>query len=326
MDTAKSSARPRKKPSRIGTFIAWAVVILAILVALISVSQGSFAERVGGLFLAVAFAIAPARILYCRARDRKAWQQHDSAVANEAQLRTVLGDSAYLGVTQGAGLGGPPERKPRRWGVVVGSTVAAYVLSALILPTPEPAEVQSVAAESSAPTVTAEKRDEEDHKGKEREAEASAAREAEKQKAEEKALEERRKNEAREQEERAERDRIEREEAARKEAEDREREAQAERDRIAQEEAAAREREAQAERDRIAREEAARVEQERVRAQQQQALQFAPVAPAAAPAASYKNCTAVWNAINRPITREEAGYASHLDRDGDGTGCEKDPR
>lgn len=59
-----------------------------------------------------------------------------------------------------------------------------------------------------------------------------------------------------------------------------------------------------------------------------------PARPAAAPQparpapsnTSYRNCTAVWNAINRPIRRGEPGYASHLDRDGDGVGCENDPR
>ncbi len=42
--------------------------------------------------------------------------------------------------------------------------------------------------------------------------------------------------------------------------------------------------------------------------------------------AYYKNCTAVWNAIGRPIYRGQPGYGSHLDRDGDGKGCEIDPR
>ncbi|MEH0147230.1 excalibur calcium-binding domain-containing protein, partial [Corynebacterium sp. Q4381] len=50
-------------------------------------------------------------------------------------------------------------------------------------------------------------------------------------------------------------------------------------------------------------------------------------APAPAPAAkAYRNCTAVWNDLGRPIRRGEAGYGSHLDRDGDGIGCEKRPR
>ncbi|MYR98569.1 MULTISPECIES: excalibur calcium-binding domain-containing protein [unclassified Streptomyces] len=36
----------------------------------------------------------------------------------------------------------------------------------------------------------------------------------------------------------------------------------------------------------------------------------------------YKNCTAVRAAGAAPIRRGEPGYASHLDRDGDGVGCE----
>lgn len=46
--------------------------------------------------------------------------------------------------------------------------------------------------------------------------------------------------------------------------------------------------------------------------------------PAQAPmqSASYANCTAVWNAIGGPIYLGQPRY----DRDGDGVGCEKDPR
>ncbi len=36
----------------------------------------------------------------------------------------------------------------------------------------------------------------------------------------------------------------------------------------------------------------------------------------------YKNCTAVRAAGADPIRRGDAGYARHLDRDGDGVGCE----
>lgn len=50
---------------------------------------------------------------------------------------------------------------------------------------------------------------------------------------------------------------------------------------------------------------------------------------APAPAASgkrYKNCRAVWNELGRPIHSNEPGYGRHLDRDGDGVGCERKPR
>ncbi len=53
----------------------------------------------------------------------------------------------------------------------------------------------------------------------------------------------------------------------------------------------------------------------------------APVtAPAPAPAAplivSFENCTAVRNAGAAPIRSGDPGYGRHLDRDGDGIGCE----
>ena len=50
---------------------------------------------------------------------------------------------------------------------------------------------------------------------------------------------------------------------------------------------------------------------------------------APAPAAfgkRYKNCRAVWNELGRPIRSNEPGYGRHLDRDGDGVGCERKPR
>ncbi|WP_043469882.1 excalibur calcium-binding domain-containing protein [Arthrobacter sp. Rue61a] len=48
------------------------------------------------------------------------------------------------------------------------------------------------------------------------------------------------------------------------------------------------------------------------------------VAPPAAPAAvSYANCAAVRAAGAAPIHISQPGYGSHLDRDGDGWGCDK---
>ena len=46
------------------------------------------------------------------------------------------------------------------------------------------------------------------------------------------------------------------------------------------------------------------------------------IAPPAAESAYYKNCTAARNAGAAPVYRGEPGYGSHLDRDGDGVGCE----
>lgn len=61
----------------------------------------------------------------------------------------------------------------------------------------------------------------------------------------------------------------------------------------------------------------------------QVSAQTAPVyapAPAPAPAApaivSFENCTAVRNAGAAPIRSGDPGYGRHLDRDGDGIGCE----
>ena len=48
--------------------------------------------------------------------------------------------------------------------------------------------------------------------------------------------------------------------------------------------------------------------------------------PTAAPSAYYENCTAAWNAGAAPVRTSDPGYGSHLDRDGDGIGCENDPR
>ncbi len=43
-------------------------------------------------------------------------------------------------------------------------------------------------------------------------------------------------------------------------------------------------------------------------------------------AATYKNCTDVWNRLGRPIYRGEPGFESRFDADGDGVGCETRPR
>jgi len=49
----------------------------------------------------------------------------------------------------------------------------------------------------------------------------------------------------------------------------------------------------------------------------------APVAPEPQPASTYyKNCDAVRGAGAAPIRVGDPGYAGHLDRDGDGVGCE----
>ena len=49
-------------------------------------------------------------------------------------------------------------------------------------------------------------------------------------------------------------------------------------------------------------------------------------APRPAQTATYKNCTDVWNKLGRSIYARDAGFQSKFDRDGDGVGCERDPR
>ena len=51
-------------------------------------------------------------------------------------------------------------------------------------------------------------------------------------------------------------------------------------------------------------------------------------APAPRPpqTATYKNCADVWNRLGRSIYARDAGFQSKFDRDGDGVGCERDPR
>lgn len=49
-------------------------------------------------------------------------------------------------------------------------------------------------------------------------------------------------------------------------------------------------------------------------------------APRPAATATYRNCTDVWNKLGRSIYPRDAGFQSKFDRDGDGVGCEKDPR
>ncbi|PFG41249.1 micrococcal nuclease [Georgenia soli] len=116
----------------------------------------------------------------------------------------------------------------------------------------------------------------------------------------------------------AEVERLAAEERARQEAERRaeeERKAREEAERVAREEA---ERQAREEADRLAREEAdrqAREQAERAAAQ--------PAAPAqGGGSAYYKNCSAARAAGAAPVFAGEPGYGRHLDRDGDGVGCE----
>nr|MDT0658057.1 excalibur calcium-binding domain-containing protein [Micromonospora sp. DSM 115978] len=49
-----------------------------------------------------------------------------------------------------------------------------------------------------------------------------------------------------------------------------------------------------------------------------------PLATATSCEPHYRDCAAVRDAGAAPIHQGDPGYGSHLDRDGDGTGCETD--
>lgn len=63
-------------------------------------------------------------------------------------------------------------------------------------------------------------------------------------------------------------------------------------------------------------------------AQAPPAAAASPAAPDPAPEgrARFRNCTEVWEELGRSIRSDEPGFHSGLDRDGDGVGCERDPR
>ncbi|WP_088293920.1 excalibur calcium-binding domain-containing protein [Bacillus mycoides] len=66
-------------------------------------------------------------------------------------------------------------------------------------------------------------------------------------------------------------------------------------------------------------------EQARKQQQEEQKVQQAQTQPAASNNSNvtYKNCTEVKNAGKAPLYRDQPGYSSKLDRDGDGVACEK---
>ncbi|WP_413452860.1 excalibur calcium-binding domain-containing protein [Georgenia phoenicis] len=103
-----------------------------------------------------------------------------------------------------------------------------------------------------------------------------------------------------------------------------ERLAREEAERLAREEA---ERRAAEEAERAAAEEAARAAEEAARAEEGARAERESAAQAEAPSSSggsayYKNCTAAREAGAAPVYAGDPGYARHLDRDGDGVGCE----
>ena len=81
----------------------------------------------------------------------------------------------------------------------------------------------------------------------------------------------------------------------------------------------------QAEAARVAAEqEAARVAAEQKAAADAEAARLAAREANQGTSVYYKNCDAVRAAGAAPIRRDDPGYGSHLDRDGDGEGCGSD--
>ncbi|HHQ8914544.1 TPA: excalibur calcium-binding domain-containing protein, partial [Bacillus cereus] len=66
-------------------------------------------------------------------------------------------------------------------------------------------------------------------------------------------------------------------------------------------------------------------EQARKQQEEQKKAQQTQTQPAAGNTSNayYKNCAAVRAAGKAPLYKGQPGYASHLDRDGDGVACEK---
>ena len=234
----------------------------------------------------LAFLIPSLWWLRCASKDNKAVKHYEDTVRTNAYLAQFLTEADQV-VIQGMGTPRPPEKTPRHWPGVIALSAVLFIASVILMPVEEdPAPTEPVANTTTSSSATSSTRSS---------AALSTTRNTEAEASRASAA------------------------AASRSAEAAEREA-AERARA--EEAARLQREAEeAERARIA-------EQQRLEQEQQQHQFVAPArAPEPAPAAAYyKNCTAVWNAIGSPIYAGQPGYDSHLDRDGDGIGCERDPR
>lgn len=286
-----------RAPGVFGQSVAWLAVAWGALCVLAGVfGDQEFAAMVAMVLVGVAFLIPSLWWLRCASKDRRAVKQYEDTVRTNAYLSQFLTEADQV-VIQGMGTPRPPEKTPRHWPGVSALSAVLFMVGVILMPVEEePARTESVAnttTSSSAATTSAAATTRSSaalSTTRNTEAEASRASAAAASRSAEAAARE----------------------AAEREAAER----------AAAEEAARLQREAEeAERARLA-------EQQRLE-QEQQAHQF--VAPARAPepapaAAYYKNCTAVWNAIGSPIYAGQPGYASHLDRDGDGIGCERDPR
>lgn len=301
MSTSLQAAAPNPKdlaraPGLFGQSVAWLAVAWGVLCVLAgALSYDDLPGMAAMIALGLAFLIPSLWWLRCASKDNKAVKHYEDTVRTNAYLSQFLTEADQV-VIQGMGTPRPPEKTPRHWPGVITVSAVLFIASVILMPVEEdPAPTEPVASTttSSSATSTTTSSSAALSTTRNTEAEASRASAAASRSAEAAAREA------------AEREAAEREAAERARAE----------------EAARLQREAEeAERARIA-------EQQRLEQEQQHQFLAPARAPEPAPAAAYyKNCTAVWNAIGSPIYAGQPGYDSHLDRDGDGIGCERDPR
>lgn len=255
--------------------------------------------RAGGVAIALGLLLPSVWWFYCQEQDRKRFAHHEQTVRkNNRPIQFLTSEHA----AELLAMAPPEEPQPmrRRWPLVaLGSVALVGTGGALMPPTDlEPANLVPAATSSVTSVTTTSK------------ATAKTGATTPTSTTSDRSEEARRSSEAKQ-----------REEEARRAEEERQR----------AEQARAEEERARAEQARFEEEARVRAEQE---AAERAALEEANtqpqglLAPAPAPARSayYANCTAVWNDIGGPIYQGQPGYASHLDKDGDGVGCENRPR
>ncbi|MCT1445376.1 excalibur calcium-binding domain-containing protein [Corynebacterium sanguinis] len=285
------SSNPVRKPYLFSQILAWAAFVLGLLSVVGGIGAWSFRDFLTGLFFGLALLIPSVWWFHCSRVDAVNQRDYEETLATQAALSPLLGeDDAEIRV--GMGMITPPNRVDRRWPLVVGAAVTSFVLGSLISPPTAPDEASATAETSTPPMTVSSTTSSPPTTTRNADAEASSSRAAalsSSAAASSSALVES----------------IRAEERAKLEQE------------IAESSRAAALSEAEQQ----------NVPQGFVAPAPEPTRAPAPAAvPAPAQSASYGNCTAVWNAIGSPIYQGQPGYGSHLDRDGDGVGCEKDPR
>lgn len=252
--------------------------------------EESFAASAAMLLVGFAFFIPGAWWMYCESEDEKAFRQYQETLQTNENLAHFLTEADRV-VLQGMSGVHPPRKKDRKWPLVTIGSIIAFTVGALIMPVEGQAGQSGVATSSATSTTATAPRSTTSETATSATSTTS-------------------------------RPTLTTSSAASTSAA-----ATTTVDAVAEESAARAAEESR-------RAEQARIEEERAAAEAEQkvvedTVQQQFVAPAQAPqpaAANYANCTAVWNAIGGPIYAGNAGYGTHLDRDGDGVGCENDPR